>query len=228
MATSNYVSGANSKIVLNTNETTVATIRGLNSMTPPLGFSRKSVEVEEFGRDISTKVATGAAYDDLTFAGSFVVGDTNGQDLLRQYATANTPITNIRFHLDATNFCALDLANDPSGCYQVTKFSPGTGSKSGVYPLSLTMSVGGKSILYSKHVTGATLAVTTSTITDSASGFVTAGFAVGDVILIDGSVANKAKTGIVTIVVAGTLTFAAATWVADASPGAGCAVHGGK
>lgn len=228
---SNYVSGANMSLVINKNESTEATVRGLNAMTLPLGFTRQTIAVSEFGVDIDTKIAAGASYDDMNASGNFVVGDTNGQDLLRQYATANTSITNMRFKLNETpgDFVTLDLANDPNGYYQVSQFSPGTANKSGVIPVTINMIAGGKSILFSKHsVTPITAVTTTTIVSDTADDWDTR-FAIGDVIVIDDSTlqTNKGIFAVVTGVAATTLTFAAATFTAEASPGTTCKIHGG-
>lgn len=224
----NFQSGANSKVVVKCNSADEATIKGLNALTLPLGFTRTILTVDEFGVDISTKITAGASYDDLSFAGNLVVGDTKGQDVIREYARNNTQITDMRFYLDDDNFVTNDLANDPGSYYQVAQFSPGQATKSGIYPLAVTMTVGGQSALFNAHMTGATMAfVADGTITDSDSGFVDAGFAVGQTLIIEGATtAANDKQCLITAVAAGTITTNT-TFTAEAAVAA-TKIHGGK
>ena len=229
---SNYQSASNAKVVLGAWAGSPSTIKGLNALSLPLGASRKILTVEEFGRDIDTKVTTSAEYDDLSFSGNLVLGDTAGQDALRQLFASNTPITDIRFYLSAVDFCALDLAHDPGGYYQISKFSPGQAQKSGVFPLAVSMSVGGMSALFTKHVSAIANAdvkvATSSTISDVNSGFLAAGFAVGDVVIIDASTSNTLLSGIIKTVAAGLITVEGSPFVVDAAAVSKLSVHGGR
>jgi len=76
-----------------------------------------------------------------------------------------------------------------------------------------------------EHTTGAITTIafgTSTTITDSASGFVTAGFAVGDVLRIDTtSNTNDGTAAIVTTVAAGTLTCSASSFTPEDAATAG-------
>lgn len=66
------------------------------------------------------------------------------------------------------------------------------------------------------------------TITDSGSGFVTAGFKVGDTLYMAGTAANDAVTPTLTGVAAGTLSFATATLVSAETAGNVMALASGK
>lgn len=223
-----YLSAAKSKVVMNIGEATEATIGGLNALTLPRGFSRDSITLEAFGRDINTKIATGATYKDLSFKGNLLTGDTNGQDLLLSYAKANTEIKNIRFYLNDNDFCALNLAADPTGYYQIVDYDTPEAPKSGIYTLAVSMIVGGDSAMFTRHNATPITAITATTIVSATAADWATRFNIGDVVVIDGNVNNKGRYGIVTGVAATTLTFAAATWVIDAAPSATlCKVHGG-
>ena len=208
---SEVVSAANAAVRINIGESNEAIIAGLNTLTLPLGFTRGSVAVEEFGIDIDTKITTGATYDDLAFGGNFVLGDTNGQDLLRSYGRDNTAITNIRFYTNyrvasvSNHFVALNLVDDPSGFFKVTDFKTPSASKSGVFTLSAGMIVGGQTAMFGAHLTGHTLELlngTPDTITDTANGFIDAGFVSGGCLIIE-NCATAGNDGIRKIAVAG-------------------------
>lgn len=238
---SNVQSAAESAVRLNIGESNETTVLGLNSLTLPLGFTRNVLTVEEFGVEIDTKITCGATYDDLAFAGNFVTGDTDGQTLLRTYATENTDITNIRFYIiyegtpTTDDFVTLNLFDDTSGYFKVSSFQTPAAPKSGIYTLNVGMIVGGRTALYDHHIGGTTLTFTNgvpSTITDSASGFVTAGFVAGDSLIIEGCT-TAANDGVYKIaaagVAAGTLTLTEDNCFDTApEPGiAGTVIHGG-
>ena len=68
-----------------------------------------------------------------------------------------------------------------------------------------------------------------STITDSDSGFITAGFEVGQTLIIEGSTSNDTVTDqIITIVAAGTLTLTTTEVLTTEVALAGTMLHGGR
>lgn len=227
-----YLEASKAKVVLNSGTADEATVKGMNALTPPGGVERNVLTIEEFGRDIDTKLATGGSYADLSFKGNMVKGDTKGQDLLRKYNNENTRIQAIRFHFDDDDFVALNLAADPEGFFQVNKFLPGEAPKSGIFTVDIGMIVGGRVATYLAHKTGAELAFVAAagsgaTITSSAADFVTKGFVAGQVIIVQGTTNNDGSY-IIETVVAGVLTLTAAYDLTAEAGVADTQIHGGE
>lgn len=189
MSEGNFVVGQASKLVISAGKSDEASVRGLNSLTLPLGWTATTLDVAEFGVPIDIKVTTGLAYDNVTCSGNFTIKDPT-QALLRQYALNSTKLQDMRFYLDNCTFAALDLVSNSGGYYQVGTMSAPQGEKAGVYSFSLEVAPSGQSTLFENHNGGTTLTFTAdsgsgATCTDSASGFVTAGFAVDQICYID-------------------------------------------
>ncbi len=189
MASGNFVVGQASKLVLMAGKSGEESVRGLNSLTLPLGWSATTLDIAEFGVPIDIKVTTGLAYDNVTCAGNFTIKDPT-QALLRQYAMNSVKITDMRFYLDNCTFAALDLVSNDGGYYQVGTMTAPQGEKAGVYSFSLEISPSGQSTLFENQIGGITLDFTAdsgsgATCTDSDSGFVIAGFKVDQVCYID-------------------------------------------
>ena len=185
----NFVVGQASKLVVKAGTADEASVRGLNSLTLPLGWSATTLDIAEFGVPIDVKVTTGLAYDNVTCAGNFTIKDPT-QALLRQYAMNSTQIKDMRFYLDNCTFAALDLVSNPGGYYQVGTMSAPQGEKAGVYSFSLEIAPSGQSTLFENHNGGTDLSFTAdsgsgATCTDANSGFVDAGFKVDQVAYID-------------------------------------------
>lgn len=185
----NFVVGQASKLVLKAGKAEEASVRGLNSLTLPLGWSATTLDIAEFGVPIDIKVTTGLAYDNVTCSGNFTIKDAT-QALLRQYAMNSTQIQDMRFYLDNCTFAALDLVSNSGGYYQVGTMSSPQGEKAGVYSFSLEVAPSGQSTLFENHNGGTDLSFVAdsgsgATCTDSNSGFVDAGFAVDQICYID-------------------------------------------
>ena len=205
-------------------------IKGLNAIKVP-GMTRKSVEVTEFDRDIDFSVPTSAAWETGSIAGNYVRDDTTGQKVLRTKLFNNEGLDNLRLYEDLTNFWAPDLATDENSQVYVMG-NPGPEiAKADLIPFSCELLVQGSLALFDAHVTGATLAFTGTTITDSADGFVTAGFEAGQTIIIEGSPTNDVHTKVVIDtggVAAGVLTLTSGSDTLTVENGdADCKVHGG-
>ena len=69
MAEGNFVVGQASKLVVKAGTADEASVRGLNSLTLPLGWSATTLDIAEFGVPIDIKVTTGLAYDNVTCSG---------------------------------------------------------------------------------------------------------------------------------------------------------------
>lgn len=210
------------------------TIKGLNALKIP-GIVRASVKVEEFGRDFDFEVPTSASWEKGSLAGNYVRGDSTGQRVLREKLFANTGLPNLRLYENADDFWAPDLANDVNSLIYVMSQPGPEITKSGLLPFSAEILVQGLLALFDAHVTGDTLAFVAgtspelSTITDSASGFVTAGFEEGMTLIIDGSTTNDTVTDqLITNVAAGVLTLTTTEILTSEAGLAGTTVHGGK
>lgn len=210
------------------------TIKGLNAMKIP-GIVRKSIEVEEFGRDFDFTVPTSASWEKGSLSGNYVRGDTTGQVALRQKLFDNAGLANLRMYENADDFWTPDLANDVNSLIYIMSQPGPEFTKSGLLPFTAELLVQGLLALFTAHVTGDTLAFVAgtdpqiSTITDSASGFVTAGFEEGQTLIIEGSTTNDTVTNqIITIVAAGTLTLTTTEILTSEAGLAGTIIHGGK
>lgn len=181
-------------------------IKGLNSLTIP-GIERNTVDVVEFGQDFDFTVPTSAKWTEGSIAGNYVRGDTTGQKALRTKLFANEGLDDLRLYENEEDFWAPDLANNSNSVVYIKGIPAMEVAKSGVVPYSATLLVQGLIALFDAHITGGTLAFTTSTITDSGDGLVDAGFAEGQTVIIDGSTSNDAVSCLITAVADGVLTI---------------------
>jgi hypothetical protein len=207
--------GVNAAIILKFGDQNQATVKGINQLTLP-ALTRSKIKTEEFGVDFAVNDAGGGEHGDIAYSGNMVFGDTKGQDQLRTYLKNNTKFTDARVYIDTVtgDFLAADTVNDPEAGFQVLSHTPGGVNKNGTYSFSGSWCVNGLYVIAGIHKTDVatpTMAFVAAgggnaTITDSASGFVTAGFVAGQTLFVDGSTSND---GIYTIktVAAGTLTL---------------------
>lgn len=210
--------GVNAAIVLKYGTADQATIKGLNQLTLP-ALTRTKIKSEEFGVDFAVNDVGGGEHGDISYAGNMVLGDTKGQDQLKEYLKHNTKFTDARVYIDtvAGHFLAPDTAQDTQAGFQVIAHTPGQASKSGTFPFSGSWSVNGLYAYFVIHkeevatptmafVASATPTTVGATITDSDSGFVTAGFKAGQTLIIEGSTSNDGVYLIKTVA-AGTITL---------------------
>lgn len=231
-----YQEGADAALVLQVGGVNESVVKGLNKIS---GYSleRGTIEVEEFRNDISRKFAGGGKLGSITFSGSSVLGDTNGQDQLKDYWVNRTKFTDARIYFDYDNFIAPDLAQDSLAAFQVAKINVGQADKNGVFPYDGELVLNGRPATFWIHMEDAATPTikfvqgssSDDTITDSASGFVTAGFVAGMSIIIDGNPANEGKYAVIKTVAAGTLTLDGEGLIdTDATGSALTVIHGGK
>jgi hypothetical protein len=186
----------------------------------------------EFQRDFSIKKASGGSISTITIKGNMVVGDTTGQDVLRTYLKNGTQFTDdIRFYINSTDFYAADLGTDLGAGFEVLNWEFDEADKNGIYSYSGEFVVNGNFALYTAHITADTIALVDNdpavdTITDSGSGFVTAGFTTGMSIIIDGSAADDGGH-LITTVAAGTLTMDEDVALTGEAAGSDITIHGG-
>jgi len=231
--------GVNAAIVLKYGTADQATVKGINQLTLP-SLTRSIIESEEFGVDFSVQDAGGGKHGDISYAGNMVLGDTKGQDQLKAYLKANTKFTDARIYIDTDtdDFLAADTANDSEAGFQVVEHTPGQVNKNGTYPLSGKWCVNGLYAYFTVHktdvatptmafVAAVTPGTTSATITDSGSGFVTAGFLAGQTLIVEGSTSNDGTYRILTVV-PGTITLEVGDVLTSEAALATTTLHGGS
>ena len=231
MERANFQLAVDAALVLRAGTPDQAVVKGLNKLGLP-GLTRDVVTATEFRRDFDIEFTTTGKLGRITYSGNMLVGDAAGQDLLKQYLKSNAKITDARAYIDYDDFLAPDLANDPNSAWQVVKHTPSEADKNGMYSLSGEMTCGGLFALFVKHLSGDGIAFVAAgnKITDADSGFVTAGFAPGQTLIVEGSVKNDGQYLIKTVApgeITLDATCAAGTSVQDEAVGAEVTLHGG-
>ena len=231
--TVNYQLAADAAIILKYGTADQSVVKGLNKLKP-YGFTRNVISVEEFRNEMGRQFAGSGNMTNIEYGGNYVTGDTKGQDQLKAYMLANTKFTDARVYLNTTDFIMPDIAADSLAAFQVVDHSPGEADKNAIFPFSGSLVLNGQPATFHIHKTAATLAIvagTPDTITDSASGFVTAGFKAGDTIVIEDvtAAADELKMRTIATVVAGTLTLSnTATDLTAQAAGTAMTLHGGR
>lgn len=231
-----YMLAADAAIVLDYMGTNEAVVKGLNKLSLPGGV-REVVTVDEFRNEWARQFTTSGKYNDITFGGQFTVGDTKGQDALRDgWLTRKKYVgTELMCFLNQDDFFTTDLANDPESGLQVAEVSSGETDKNGIFPLNGRLVPNGRLAIYTAHLiedASPTLAFTTSgssKVTDSGNRFVTAGFIAGMTLLISGSTSNDGVAALITSVSAGELVLDVKVGTLTAESGAAnMELHGGR
>ncbi|WP_432736110.1 hypothetical protein [Maridesulfovibrio sp. FT414] len=217
-----YQLGVDCAVVLGWRTGEEAIVKGLNKIGLP-EMSRDVISIDEFRRDFAVEFTTGGKFGRVSFSGYTLFSDNSGQDRLKQYLLENKKFKDCVIMLNAVDFMALDLANDPEGVFQVSKAAPGETDKNGVFSFTGELVCGGRVAYYTKHMTAATIGFepgtsgAKDTITDSANGFIDAGFAAGQSLIVHGSAANsghylikEVAAGVITLECSGKLTSAVA------------------
>lgn len=191
-----YIPAQASALTVNSGKSTAISVKGLQGLTLPLGFTQQTSEASVIGTRIATKYATGAAYEDITTNYYFAPGDES-QTYLMDCARNATRIRDMWFWLDSTDFVALDLVSDPGGYVMIGTFSSPAATKNEIYSGSISIIIGGSHILFNKHAVATTAvfsltaggagvsAAATSADTTNFS-FVDLGFKEGDTVIITG------------------------------------------
>lgn len=230
----NYVKGDRAAIMLKANSADEAIIKGLNKLTVP-GLMRNTASAQEFRTDFDIEFTTSGKWDRVKYAGNLVLGDTKGQDQLKQYLIANEEFNDARLYINDDDFVACDLANDANACFQVVNHTPGEVGKDGLFPVNGEWTVGGRLAWFLTHITD--VAVPTmafvakgagnAKITDTGNGLVAAGFTAGMTLIIEGSAGND-KQVLVESVAAGEIVLTADFDLSSEASIEGCTLHGGK
>ena len=207
-----FVVAQAAKITVNSGKATQLTIKGLQGMSLPIGATASTISLSTIGTRIGTKVATGLEYDNITSSYYFAKNDAS-QQYLMEASRGGTQIQDMWFWLDATDFVALDKINDPGGYMMVGTFSAPTAQKNEVFTGNCEFVVAGSHIFFTKHIGGTGLSFTaggagvSAQVTDSGNGFVTAGFEVGDTVIITNLNSLDPLYAKIKTVAAGTITF---------------------
>lgn len=205
----------NAALVLGYGTANQAVVQGLNKMGLPVA-SRSEIKLSQFRRDFSVKALGEGEWSNITASGNLVKGDRLGQAALKKAMRDRTELKDdFRGYLNDADFFTVDLANDSDAALQVLKAGDGSATeKNGVFPFSTEIIIRRGGIAYFfTHMEDTELAFVAGssgvkdTITDATSGFVTAGFEVGDTLIVEGSTGNDGQY-LITAVAAGTLTLA--------------------
>jgi hypothetical protein len=242
--TLSYQEAANAAVVLDYSGTP-AVVSGLNTLKLP-GAQRTIIEVKQF-RETSRQFAGSSSRTNLEFGGNAVFNDT-GQIALRTLYENNSKFGSVghangecRVYLNKSSsadhyldsdFLAPDTANDSVSCFQVASYEYPSTDVDGMFPFSSGLLCNGRTAIFTEHYTADTIAFVdgdpaADTITDSANGFVTAGFAAGQVLIVEGTV-NNDGIYIIDSVAAGTITLTAAGALAAEGSGTDFTLHGGS
>ncbi|MGD9643916.1 MAG: hypothetical protein AB7V08_14405 [Elusimicrobiales bacterium] len=224
----NFKLGVDQALVLKAGSPDQAVVKGLNKLGLP-DLTRDVVSAQEFRRDFDIEFTTTGKLGRLTYSGNYVMGDTKGQDQLKQYLKKNEKFTDGRAYIDYDHFMAPDLANDPASSWQISKHATGEADKNGIIPFSGEIVCGGLPCMFIKHLSGDGIAfvATGNKITDADAGFATAGFAAGQTLIVEGS-ANNDGQYLIKAVAVGELTLdSAVKVVADEAAGPEVTLHGG-
>lgn len=205
----------NAALVLGYGTENQAVVQGLNKLGLPVA-SRSEIKLSQFRRDFAVKALGEGEWSNITASGNLVKGDRKGQTALKKAMQNRTELKDdFRGYLNDTDFFTVDLANDANSALQVLKAGDSSATdKNAVFPFATEIIIrrGGIAYFYI-HMENTALAFVAGssgvkdTITDAASGFVTAGIEAGDTIIIEGSTGNDGQY-LVSTVAAGTLTLA--------------------
>lgn len=186
-----YKVASNAAVVAHAGKSTEMVIRGLQSISLPIGFTMSTVEVSSMGERINQILPTGGTYEEISVDYNFVIGDPS-QVYLEQAALNNTEIQDMRFMVDHNMLCGdfatVDLISDSGASYRVGTFSSPSGSKNDLFTGTVSFLPAGASTLFTAHASGTGLEFATgtgATITGAALDFVDLGFEAGMTIILD-------------------------------------------
>lgn len=166
-------------------------IRGLQSITLPIGFTMDTIKVSSMGERIDQVLPTGGSFEEVSVNYNFVVGDPS-QTYLMQASLNNLEIQDMRFYVDDNvlcgDFAAPDLISDAGASYRVGTFSSPQGSKNELFTGTVSFLPAGASTLFTCHAVGIDLVFTVgagASIACTSQDFVALGFQAGMTIILD-------------------------------------------
>jgi len=186
-----YKVASNAAVRVHCGMTDEMLIRGLQSISLPIGFTMNTITVSSMGERIDQVLPTGGAFEEITVNYNFVVGDAS-QTYLMQASLNNTEIQDMRFYIDDNQLCGdfatVDLISDSGASYRVGTFSSPQGSKNDLFTGTVSFLPAGASTLFIAHANGVDLdfaAGSGATITSTVQDFVALGFEADMTIIID-------------------------------------------
>uniref|UniRef100_I2Q2N4 Uncharacterized protein n=1 Tax=Desulfovibrio sp. U5L TaxID=596152 RepID=I2Q2N4_9BACT len=223
-----YEVSEDAAIILEYGTTNQAVVKGLTKLGLP-SLTRSTTTISAFRTQADIDIATSAKYGTITFSGNEVATDLAGQRQLKQYLKNKTRIQNCRVYRNMEDFLTVDLANDRKAALQVTKYSPGSVDKNGVWSFDGEMICSGQVATFLVHMTASTIAFVAedNTVTDTGNGFVEAGFLTGQTLIVEGAPGNNGQY-LIKAVAPGVLTLDSATSVVAAVVGTEVTLHGGE
>ncbi len=105
----------NAAIIVNYGSNKQAVVKGISKLKP-YGITNTVNSVEEFRQPFSSKYLGTGDLGAITYGGNDILGDSEGQDLLKRYAYEKTLIQNIRFYRNANDFFTADLVQYRNPC----------------------------------------------------------------------------------------------------------------
>jgi hypothetical protein len=230
-----FIVAQTAKLTVNSGKADELTLRGLQSLSIPIGATASTTTVQEMGRRVDLVLASGLAYEVSTVEYNFVIGDPS-QDYMLDASRNATEITDARFYVNNCHFAALDLISDSGGYLQIGSMTSPSAAKNEVFSGSVDFLPAGSFILFPNHTIGTRLTFTADTgtgaeIADSDSKFVENGFTAGDTIILDYVNSLDPLYCKINVVTAGLITLVQAVGdeasVPDFSGDAETAIHSG-
>jgi len=186
-----YKVASNAAVRVHCGKTDEMLIRGLQSISLPIGFTMSTTTVSSMGERIDQVLPVGGTFEEISVNYNFVVGDPS-QTYLMQASLNNTEIQDMRFYVDDNQLCgdfaAPDLISDSGASYRVGTFSSPSGTKNDLFTGTVSFLPAGASTLFVAHANGTDLEFATgvgATIASTTQDFVALGFEAGMTIILD-------------------------------------------
>ncbi len=163
------------------------------------GITRAMLDSGYLGMPYDVVTPGPKASDPIVINGWYDPTDATGQELFRTYLLAGTAVPQIRLYFDSaatTDF--FTLGQDSTAYVESVGSITADKSATGLCPISFTLRVSkGALVKCTAFYEAITIAFAeggaTDTITDSANGFVTAGFAAAMGLIVEGSTSNDQR-----------------------------------
>lgn len=115
------LTGRNSKVAIG--DDTIAEL-GTFSLTMDAPF----IETEPFGSTVTSIAGVGIMSAGGSFSGSYVEGDTAGQDVVKSKFLTSSGISNFRIYVDTNTYWTSDTASDSAATCYFSNFQIGSSS----------------------------------------------------------------------------------------------------
>lgn len=224
----------NAALVLGYGTENQAVVQGLNKLGLPVA-SRSEIKLSQFRRDFAVKALGEGEWSNITASGNLVKGDRKGQTALKKAMQNRTELKDdFRGYLNDTDFFTVDLANDANSALQVLKAGDSSATdKNAVFPFATEIIIRRGGIAYFfNHRVNVSVTFTAAAgevndiISDASLGFLTAGFAPGDTLIVEGSTQNDGQY-LIANVTAGTLILSSRGAIVSSTTAAPVTLHAG-